>query len=226
MDWEEVTLSDGNVRQGHFYLPNGTTLFPTDSWGGNNKSKMGTQVSVTFSGTGETVKTDIDGEKRLLREARGQSKRFIEHHDLRPGDKIFIHKTKEREFLVATNPAANNSFESLTQEFERQIQKALNTSAKERKQKLQQAPTRPEKTTVTTTVFMRNPYVVAEVLLRANGICERCNTNAPFHRKSDGSPYLEVHHKTPLADDGEDTVANAIALCPNCHRELHLGKIA
>lgn len=49
----------------------------------------------------------------------------------------------------------------------------------------------------------------------------RCNSEAPFIRRTNGSPYLEVHHKTPLAEDGEDTVENAIALCPNCHRELH-----
>ena len=39
----------------------------------------------------------------------------------------------------------------------------------------------------------------------------------------DGTPYLEVHHKIPLAKDGEDTIENAEALCPNCHREKHFG---
>ncbi|MFM0350878.1 HNH endonuclease [Paraburkholderia sp. RL17-347-BIC-D] len=29
----------------------------------------------------------------------------------------------------------------------------------------------------------------------------------------------------PLAQGGPDTVANAIALCPNCHRERHYGSI-
>ena len=27
-----------------------------------------------------------------------------------------------------------------------------------------------------------------------------------------------------LADGGADTVENAIAVCPNCHRELHYGE--
>ncbi len=40
---------------------------------------------------------------------------------------------------------------------------------------------------------------------------------------SDKTPYLEVHHRIPLAKKGEDTVANAIALCPNCHRKSHYG---
>jgi predicted HNH restriction endonuclease len=75
----------------------------------------------------------------------------------------------------------------------------------------------------TTKVFQRNPDVIAEVLIRANGICEKCGKDAPFKRKSDGTPYLEVHHINRLADGGEDTVENAIAVCPNCHRELHFG---
>lgn len=58
----------------------------------------------------------------------------------------------------------------------------------------------------------------------AKGICERCRKPAPFIRDNDNSPYLEVHHKIPLADGGDDTVENAIALCPNCHRQAHYGK--
>jgi len=84
-------------------------------------------------------------------------------------------------------------------------------------------PTTPTKIITYSSVFKRNPYVVLEVLLRANGVCEGCQNKAPFKRKSDGSPYLEVHHRVMLAKGGEDTVKNAIALCPNCHREKHYG---
>jgi 5-methylcytosine-specific restriction protein A len=65
--------------------------------------------------------------------------------------------------------------------------------------------------------------VIVEVLLRANGICEQCKNTAPFIRKTNNSPYLEVHHIVMLSNGGEDTVGNAIALCPNCHREQHFG---
>ncbi|HXU34436.1 MAG TPA: HNH endonuclease [Thermoanaerobaculia bacterium] len=34
---------------------------------------------------------------------------------------------------------------------------------------------------------------------------------------------MEVHHRIRLAYGGEDTVENAVALCPNCHREAHHG---
>ena len=71
--------------------------------------------------------------------------------------------------------------------------------------------------------YIRNPDVVAEVLLRANGICEKCNKPAPFNRSKDNTPYLEVHHIIRLSNDGDDTVENSVALCPNCHREKHYG---
>jgi 5-methylcytosine-specific restriction protein A len=71
--------------------------------------------------------------------------------------------------------------------------------------------------------YRRNADVIVAVLNRANGICERCNKNAPFVRRSDGTPFLEVHHRKPLAEGGEDTTENALALCPNCHREVHHG---
>ena len=93
-----------------------------------------------------------------------------------------------------------------------------------RKARLKSAATKPDTFTVITTVFRRNADVIAEVLERADGRCEHCRHSAPFLRRNDNSPYLEVHHKLPLADGGDDTVANALALCPNCHREAHFGK--
>jgi 5-methylcytosine-specific restriction protein A len=39
----------------------------------------------------------------------------------------------------------------------------------------------------------------------------------------DGLPYLELHYVQGLADGGADAVSNAVALCPNCHREIHHG---
>ncbi|GIC76001.1 HNH endonuclease [Moritella sp. F3] len=92
-----------------------------------------------------------------------------------------------------------------------------------RRERLRKADKKPRKLTVTVTVYDRNPDVVAEVLLRAEGVCECCDSNAPFLRKSNKSHYLEVHHITPLSECGEDSVENSEALCPNCHREKHFG---
>lgn len=69
-------------------------------------------------------------------------------------------------------------------------------------------------------VFVRSPEVAAYILRRAHGRCEGCGAQAPFMR-TDGTPYLEVHHVVPLAQGGPDTVDNTVALCPTCHRRAH-----
>lgn len=111
----------------------------------------------------------------------------------------------------------------VNQRFEASVLGALQSTSEQRRTRLANASRFPRRIETVTTVFDRNPDVVAEVLLRATGSCEGCRKPAPFARRSDGTPYLEVHHRTPLAQGGEDTVENAIALCPNCHREAHYG---
>lgn len=71
--------------------------------------------------------------------------------------------------------------------------------------------------------FQRDVSVKTWVLVNAKGRCECCAKPAPF-RNADGQPYLEVHHLRRLADGGSDSVQNSVALCPNCHRELHYGE--
>ncbi len=93
----------------------------------------------------------------------------------------------------------------------------------ERLARLSDAPKKPNRRIIKVVAFDRNPDVITEVLYRAEGSCEACEQPAPFVRASDGSPFLEVHHRQPLAEDGEDTVENAVALCPNCHRRAHFG---
>jgi 5-methylcytosine-specific restriction endonuclease McrA len=80
---------------------------------------------------------------------------------------------------------------------------------------------KPKKTEITTTVYFRDPAVRAWVLENCKGKCEACKSAAPF-LLPDGYPFLEVHHMIPMALGGPDTIENAIALCPNCHRRLHL----
>ncbi|MGE3956935.1 MAG: hypothetical protein AB7H96_09475 [Vicinamibacterales bacterium] len=66
----------------------------------------------------------------------------------------------------------------------------------------------------------RSAAIRLYVLCRANGRCEACLNEAPFKR-ANGSPYLEPHHVTRLADDGPDHPARVIGLCPNCHCRAH-----
>ena len=80
----------------------------------------------------------------------------------------------------------------------------------------------PERTIASISRYVRNPEVVAWVLLAARGACELCDEPAPF-AGSDGEPFLEVHHVRPLGEGGPDQTDNAVAVCPSCHRQLHYG---
>lgn len=91
------------------------------------------------------------------------------------------------------------------------------------RERLSSADPMPTKVQVVSVGYRRNADVIVATLRRAGGICDRCTRPAPFNRRSDGSPYLEVHHTVPLSQGGEDTLENAEALCPNCHREAHHG---
>lgn len=73
---------------------------------------------------------------------------------------------------------------------------------------------------VTSKQRSRNEYVAEYVKRRAGGRCELCGNDAPFLDKS-GQPFLEEHHIIWLSRGGLDTIENAVALCPNCHRKMH-----
>jgi 5-methylcytosine-specific restriction protein A len=125
--------------------------------------------------------------------------------------------------LVAYKTNVSIEQKRYEQNFQKSVEEALKVTTEKRKERLQSYNGKPEKIQTISYAFTRSPDVVAEALLRAKGFCERCKRQAPFLRKSDGSPYLEVHHKIPLSEDGEDTLENVLALCPNCHREVHFG---
>ena len=70
-------------------------------------------------------------------------------------------------------------------------------------------------------VIQRSSIVANIVKERAAGVCQLCNKPAPFYNKS-GEAYLECHHVKWIARGGADEVYNAVALCPNCHRKMHV----
>jgi hypothetical protein len=113
--------------------------------------------------------------------------------------------------------------EQVETELQANVARSSDDDAALRQQRLASAPKLPESILVVSRAYRRNPDVIVEVLRRANGKCEDCHKPAPFTRQRDGSPFLEVHHLVMLSLGGEDTVENAVALCPNCHRKRHFG---
>lgn len=74
---------------------------------------------------------------------------------------------------------------------------------------------------VTKTEFFRSPEKRKLAKLFANGRCQLCGELAPFN-DNDNNPFLEVHHIQWLSRGGRDILENVIALCPNCHRKMHI----
>jgi predicted HNH restriction endonuclease len=71
------------------------------------------------------------------------------------------------------------------------------------------------------TVYDRSVLIKEFAKRVANGFCQLCENEAPFNDKH-GNPFLEVHHIKYLSQGGIDTIVNVVALCPNCHRKMHL----
>ena len=79
----------------------------------------------------------------------------------------------------------------------------------------------PERRDVTTQQYKRDPYISELAKRQAKGICQLCRMQAPFIT-AEGKPYLETHHIRWLSEGGADTIENTVAVCPNCHRKLHI----
>jgi len=83
------------------------------------------------------------------------------------------------------------------------------------------APTRDAKTRLT--IYRRRSVAIKMFArARAQGVCEGCESPAPFLDDA-GEPFLEVHHVRRLSDGGPDHPDSVVAICPNCHRRAHHG---
>ncbi len=109
------------------------------------------------------------------------------------------------------------TYDKITKQREMNVSKIDNRTLK---QLAENAGRESSSRTVETKVYDRDPSVNEYVKQRANGICDLCDQPAPFITK-DGKPFLECHHVIYLSEGGTDTIDNAVALCPNCHRKIH-----
>ena len=111
--------------------------------------------------------------------------------------------------------------EILEKEFNDAVQKELNKSIDELKKSVQKKSSQSTSSTVQTKVYHRDTVIAAYVKKRANGYCQLCGNPAPF-KDQYGEPYLECHHIDWLSKGGMDSIDNCVALCPNCHRKMHM----
>ena len=128
---------------------------------------------------------------------------FIFHLALITPDPVDVVQESRTEYKVSSKGLKSKSLEEL-----RQIA-------------LTAVPKTSSKMEIKTSVAVRSEAIKIYVLKRANGTCEGCGNDAPFQSKN--GPFLEVHHINRIADGGPDHPVNVIALCPNCHRQVHFG---
>lgn len=75
--------------------------------------------------------------------------------------------------------------------------------------------------------FQRDPVLAKKAIQKAGNKCELDPSHKSFIDKN-GKDYMEGHHLIPLAKQGNfqnslNQAANIVCLCPNCHKEIHLG---
>lgn len=188
-----------------------------------------------YTGMGQTGDQDINfGQNKTLSQSNDMSIKVYMFEAFKPGEHIFRGEVK-----LVDNPYMTKQFERnvwifplsfLTDTFNvptelsnykdrLQEKKALRSSEDElyaRATEVEQVGKRK----ATTSVYVRNAYVSAYVKKRANGYCDLCGEPAPFKDRN-GEPYLECHHVDWLSRGGEDSIDNAVALDPSCHRKMH-----
>lgn len=188
----------------------------------------------------EMRQKSIDGikfiKKSYYEELASKFGRTIKSYEYRMQNISHVYSLMGREWIPGLRPAKNvgarvaSEIESIINQIEGQtlskvvaFETDVSSFLNKKNLDLPSGNIKPSQGKITVSKYNRDPKVVAWILKEVNGNCECCNQNAPFF-KDDNEPFLEVHHLRRLADNGSDTITNAVALCPNCHRELHYGK--
>lgn len=160
----------------------------------------------------EEGKYIYEGQVKLIEEPYEEEQEDIDGN-LRKVWVFPLKKVKEEQLLIPEE-AIKNKEKNKEKEAKKLDDKKLKELAKKASRN---SGTR---TTISTT-YDRNAYVSEYAKRRAKGICQLCNQPAPFENKK-GEAYLETHHIEWLSKGGEDSIENTVALCPNCHKKMHV----
>lgn len=138
----------------------------------------------------------------------------------------------ESEPPTATEPSEppSDSEEEAVDQFQTRVNTEVpDATAKLRKLRKQaeadatENPVKHTQSTSSGTQYQRSDKIREYALARADGQCEACGNAAPFDTPG-GEPFLEVHHVDELGKGGADDPTLVVAICPNCHREVHYGE--
>lgn len=101
----ETVLTEGNLKNNHFYLTPFLGRFPAGLFGGTNDGALAPLQATVDWGGGSPVETDIPSDKKMFRR-RGWVREFFADNDARPGDTVRVHETAPLRYRVTLGKRA------------------------------------------------------------------------------------------------------------------------
>lgn len=95
----ESVLTEGNLRNAHFYLTDFLDRFPADAMGGRSKAEAGRPLTLIWDEGEQPVETDIDRTKRLFRK-RDWVRRFFEKTGAKAEDRIQVLRIEDEKYSI------------------------------------------------------------------------------------------------------------------------------
>jgi hypothetical protein len=99
-----VKLTEGNIKNHSIRIRKVAGFFPSNTIGGSSKEMMAARTITIDWGDGESVETDIAGDKMIFRKRKWVGD-FIQRYQLQPGDEVII--TRIAEYKYRIRPATN-----------------------------------------------------------------------------------------------------------------------
>src|SRR4051812_31848175 len=93
-----LTITQGNLNNGHIYLTGNLDLFPDDVMGGENSSHAAKRTVRVHYGS-DVVETDIDRTKNLFRVRRGL-RRFFREQRIAAGDRVRLEQINLYTYII------------------------------------------------------------------------------------------------------------------------------
>ncbi|PHM64185.1 restriction endonuclease [Xenorhabdus stockiae] len=228
----------GGMRRSHgkntlILVSNHIKSIYDDRWDGNilHYTGMGSKgdQSLTFSQNKTLFESKYNGVKIHLFEVF-KDKKYTYVGEVELADETYTEKQPDiegNERLVYVFPIKLVTGKRIVSKddicsiYEHKIRKAKKISLDELQKRAKYARKLPGSSTQVSIRYERNEYVAEYAKRIAKGVCQLCLVPAPFCNLQ-GEPYLETHHIEWLSKGGLDTIENTVALCPNCHKKMHI----
>ena len=99
MATKTITLTQGAINSGYFYLRSSRDFFPPDTIGGSSMVDAAPKTITITWGDSEQIETDIAGDKMIFRK-RGWFSEFVSHFRLKAGDRIVLQRHSHYSYSV------------------------------------------------------------------------------------------------------------------------------